>query len=273
LPRSPPRRIEPGIRTHIPHGKKLRESSETVRNEARATYSSVESLAKPRKQGRSYHVNSPTRGRANRSKEKGQGRYARVPVRATGSYPLEGTRSIGGTTAGWRTPVETPSSGLVAPVANADGLNPLTISHTPMNSSHWPPGTVTTAVDRVDRPSPTPYVLWTWRKASPMMYATMTKGSDHGWPDGGRFALLAAPPKRGWRPLRKIGAPCAGLGTANTQPAPRSSRRRPPGKQHPGWDSRARRRSFRFGSAHHEAAAQPKLAWAVFRRSHPRGLV
>ena len=192
---------------------------------------------------------------------------------ATGRYPLEGTRSVGGTTAGRRTPVETPSSGLVAPVANADGLNPLTISHTPMNSSHRPPGTVATAVDRLDRPSPTPYVLWTWRKVSPMMYATMTKGSDHGWPDGGRFALLAAPPKRGWRQLRKIGDPCAGRGTANSQPAPRSSRRRPPGKQHPGWDSRTRHRSFRFGSAHHEAATQPKLAWAVFRRSHPRGLV
>ena len=55
-------------------------------------------------------------------------------------YPLVETRSVGGTMAGRRTPVKTPSSELVAPVANADGLNPLTISHTPMNSSHRPPG-------------------------------------------------------------------------------------------------------------------------------------
>ena len=106
-----------------------------------------------------------------------------------------------------------------------------------------------------------------------MMYATMTNsGSDHRWPDGGRFALLAAPPQRR-RPLRKIGAPMLCCMTANTQPAPRRCRRRPPGqkpfgKQQPGWDFRTRH--FSFGSAHHEAAAQPGLHRAVFRRFYPR---
>jgi transposase len=99
-----------------------------------------------------------------------------------------------------------------------------------------------------------------------MMYATMTnRGSDHRWLNGKRLHLLAALLSE--RPLPKSGAPMLRCMTANTQPASRSSRRRPPGRQHPGWDSRTCH--FCFGSAHHEAAAQPALLRALFRQVHP----
>lgn len=101
-----------------------------------------------------------------------------------------------------------------------------------------------------------------------MMYATMTNsGSDHRWPDGKRLHLLAALPYKK-RPLTKSGAPMLCCMTANTQPAPRRLRRRSPGKQHPGWHFRARY-YFPFGSAHHEAAAQPELHRAVPRQILP----
>ena len=102
-----------------------------------------------------------------------------------------------------------------------------------------------------------------------MMYATMTiSGSDYMWPDGKRLYLLAAPPRR--RPLTKSGAPLLCCTTANTQPAPRRLRRGPPpGRQQPGWDSRSSSH-FSFGSAHHEAAAQPRLLRAVPRQIHLR---
>lgn len=98
-----------------------------------------------------------------------------------------------------------------------------------------------------------------------MMYATMTKGSDR-WPDGKRLHLLAALLYK--RPLTKSGASMLCCTTANTQPAPRRRRRGPPpGRQQPGWDSRSTSH-FSFGSAHHEAAAQPRLLRAVPRHIH-----
>jgi transposase len=105
-----------------------------------------------------------------------------------------------------------------------------------------------------------------------MMYATMTiSGSDHRWPDGKRLHLLAA--LLGERPLTKSGAPMLRCMTANTQPAPRCSRRRrPPEEQHPGRDSRSSEHYFCFGSAHHEAAAQPGLPRAVPRQVLPFAL-
>ena len=106
-----------------------------------------------------------------------------------------------------------------------------------------------------------------------MMCATMTSGLDR-WPDGKRLHLLAAP-RRG-RPLLKSGALMPCCMTANTQPAPRRCRRRPPArKQQPGRDSRFRH--FPLGSAHHEAAAQEGLPRAVPRhvlpQTHPEGVM
>lgn len=88
-----------------------------------------------------------------------------------------------------------------------------------------------------------------------MMYATMTNGSDR-WHDGKRLHLLAALLRK--RPLRKIGAPMLCCMTANTQPAPRSSRREPI-RQAARGHGNVRFRHFFFGSANYEAAAQPGL--------------
>lgn len=99
-----------------------------------------------------------------------------------------------------------------------------------------------------------------------MMWATMTNGSDHRWPDGKRLVLLAALLHK--RPLRKSGALMLCCMTAYTQPAPRRRRRRPPGRQRPG-NRDFRSRHFSFGSANHEAAAQPGLLRAVPRQIRP----
>jgi transposase len=100
-----------------------------------------------------------------------------------------------------------------------------------------------------------------------MMYATMTDGSDHRWHDGKRLHLLAALLRKG--PLRKIGAPMPCCMTANTQPAPRSSRRRPLREAARGDGNFRFCHFFCFGSANYEAAAQPGLPRAVFRHVRP----
>lgn len=99
-----------------------------------------------------------------------------------------------------------------------------------------------------------------------MMYATMTISGSDRWHDGKRLHLLAALLRKG--PLRKIGAPMLCCTTANTQPAPRSSRRGPI-RQAARGDGNFRFRHFFFGSANYEAAAQPRLPRTVFRHLQP----